>query len=130
VNGFGFLSDVLSLVIGLVVMAALMESGLEYLVVLMLKEFAPGVGDSKRELVVKLIAAAVGIFGCAVFSIDVLSQALDFLSVVPAYPPLAHWFGVVLTGFLVARGAQGIHDFAVKHLGLDGGSLPPIEDAE
>lgn len=125
-NGLEILAEVAPLIIGLVIMAALMESGIEHLVVLTLKEFGTHIGGELRALIVKWLAASLGILGCGIFGIDILSTALRLLDVVPDYPVLAHWFGVFSTGFLMARGAQAIHDFAVTYLGLDGGRLPPI----
>lgn len=126
-NGLEILAEVAPLMIGLVIMAALMESGLEHLVVLTLKEFGQHIGQERRELIVKWLAAVLGICGCGIFGIDILSTVLRLLNVKPEYPIMAHWFGIVATGFLLARGAQGIHDFAVTYLGLDGGRLPPSE---
>lgn len=120
------LGEVLPLVVGLIVMAGMVESYLEFLVVPALKQTS--LSDERRALVVKWVGALVGVLGCAVFGIDWLSRGLALLGVAPVYAPVARWFGVILTGFLVARGAQGIHDFAVAYLGLDGGSLPPFEE--
>lgn len=113
-------------VFGLIVLAALLETGLEHLVVLTLKQFGQQISEETRHLIVKWLAGLLGIFGCAVFGIDILSRTLELLEVMPDYPILAHWFGIFSTGLLVARGSQAIHDFAVTYLGLDGGRLPPI----
>lgn len=118
------LVKVAPLILGLTILAALVESFLEHLVVPALKRLITD--EEMRILATKWAAGLLGIFGCAVFGIDILSKALELLDVTPDYPPFAHWFGIVMTGLLVARGAQGIHDFAVRHLGLDGGKIPPF----
>lgn len=73
----------------------------------------------KRELALKGASAIFGVVGCLVFGLDLVGVMLALFGIVPAAPGIAGILGQVLSGVMIARGAQWLHDFGTKWLGLD-----------
>lgn len=111
---------------GILVLAALVESLVEYLIRPLVKPWvAPGTGAEPpppadpapeevnwRALLLRYVAASTGILLCCAFKLDLLAHA----GLQSPYP----WIGQVITGFIVGRGANFVHDFASRWLGATG----------
>jgi hypothetical protein len=91
---------------GILLLATLTESLVEYLIA----PVADGLKESKpwHTLILRYIAALVGIALCAVYRADLLAM----LGLVSPWP----WVGWVVTGFIIGRGANFVHDFASRWL--------------
>ena len=103
---------------GILVLATLAESLVEYLIRPLLKPWGDGPPPEgarfieTRTLALRYIAAVVGIVLCGVYQADLL------LIVGLASPwPFA---GQILTGFIIGRGANFVHDFASRWLSPTG----------
>ena len=111
---------------GILILAALVESLVEYLVRPLVKPWVtPGAGAEPpspvepapeevdwRALLLRYVAASTGILLCCAFQVDLLAYA----GLQSPYP----WIGQVITGFIVGRGANFVHDFASRWLGAAG----------
>lgn len=103
---------------GILLLATLAEALVEYLVKPLLRPLptqdgSPAPADPAREQLTDAIAcysaAAVGVLLCLAYQADMLSLAGLYTS----WP----WFGYVITGLLVGRGANFVHDFTGRWLG-------------
>lgn len=60
--------------------------------------------------VIMYIAMGVGVIGAFLYQFDVLALLADFVQV-----QIVHsWFGVLLTGLAIGRGANYLHEFVSK----------------
>ena len=90
------LGGAMDLLATLALLGFLCESMVQYI-------FAP---IKKLDPYLMYISLAVGVFLAAAFNINLMA------AVVPGIPgtPLAYWTGVVLTGLIIGRGANFVHD--------------------
>jgi hypothetical protein len=100
---------------GILILATLAESLVEYLVRPIVKPWVDGEdprASALRDLGLRYIAAAVGM------ALSVLYQA-DLLAIVGLSSP---WpiAGQLLTGLIIGRGANFVHDFASRWLSPTG----------
>jgi hypothetical protein len=91
---------------GILILATLAESLVEYLIAPPVDELA----DDKpwREIAMRYIAALVGILLAVTYQTDLLAM----LGLTSPWP----WVGWVVTGLLIGRGANFVHDFASRWL--------------
>lgn len=61
---------------------------------------------------VKYVALLAGVLLAVGFQVDIFAEYFGLVSSVP-------YLGIVLTGMLLGRGANYLHDFAREYLGLD-----------
>jgi hypothetical protein len=93
---------------GILILATLVESFVEYLIRPLVKpwvegkELEEGVVDW-RGLLLRYIAAIVGMVACFIYEADLLA----LLGLVSPWP----WVGFVVTGLVIGRGANFVHDF-------------------
>lgn len=111
---------------GILILATLVESLVEYLIRPLVKPWAapdpaaqppPSAGPAPEEvdwrgLLLRYVAASTGILLCYAFQVDLLAYA----GLHSPYP----WIGQVITGFIIGRGANFVHDFASRWLGATG----------
>jgi len=71
--------------------------------------------ETKLERYQKWFAICVGILLAFNFRLDIFSAFVDLDSWIP-------YAGVVLTGILLSRGANWLHDFLKRLTGADGGN--------
>jgi len=69
---------------------------------------APPAGLDWRALVLRYISAALGVGLCLLYRADLLL----LLQLQPPWP----WVGFVITGLLIGRGSNFVHDFATRWL--------------
>ena len=104
--------DTLETMTGILVLAALTEALVEYLFSPVIKTRAPDrrtLGLAWRDLALRYTATAVGVLLCLAYRADLFL----FFDLVPPWP----WLGYVITGLLVGRGSNFVHDFASRWLG-------------
>lgn len=114
--------DILAALTGILVLAGLSEALVEYLISPIVKAreedkepIPPGsAGLNWRDLVLRYTAAGVGVTLCVVYRADILV----FFDLVSPWP----WIGYVVTGILIGRGSNFVHDFASRWL-----TKPPYE---
>ena len=100
---------------GILVLATLVESLVEYLIRPIAKPWEPGdpPADANhlelRDLALRYGAALIGILLC-------IAYGADLLALVGLSTPVP-WVGPIVTGLLVGRGANFVHDFASRWLG-------------
>ena len=103
----------------ILILATLVESLVEYLVRPLVKpplQVRPVLiadpresGDTTwQDLVLRYVAAAVGIALCVLYKADLL----EMVSVTSPWP----YVGNVITGIIIGRGANFVHDFASRWL--------------
>lgn len=107
--------DTLETVTGILVLAALAEALVEYLFRPIIKarddeEPTPQPSDQPdwRGLALRYTAVTLGVLLCVIYRADLLL----FFDLVPPWP----WIGYVITGLLVGRGSNYLHDFASRWL--------------
>jgi hypothetical protein len=99
---------------GILVLAALAEALVEYLFSPIIKGGAddedpiPPDRLDCRDLVLRYTAAGVGVL----LSITYQADLLRFFQLTPPWP----WVGWVITGLLIGRGSNFVHDFASRWL--------------
>jgi hypothetical protein len=101
-------------------LAALVEGMVEYLISWWLKQTGkeyPPEEERNRTMAIRYAAAAIGIFLCIAYGVDLLA-----LLGLEAKAPFVI-LGPVLTGILVGRGSNYVHDFVGQWVRpvLDGG---------
>ena len=105
---------------GIIILATLAESLVEYLIRPLVKPWLGGEPpNAKAEalagLALRYVAAIVGILLCVLYQADLLAI------VGLASPwPIA---GQILTGLIIGRGANFVHDFASRWLSPTGAAL-------
>jgi len=108
--------------VGLLALGAMIEGVVELLVgswIGKVRGFVHPDQAWKRELVLKFSSAVVGIVGCLIFGLDLVGVTLSAFGVAPAMAGPAMYFGQVMSGILLGRGAQWLHDFGSRWIGLD-----------
>jgi len=102
-------------VTGILVLASLCEAIVEYLfspIVDARKEDemdqAPAPGLDWRALTLRYISVVIGIALCVVYRTDILV----FFNLWSPWP----WIGYLVTGILIGRGSNFVHDFASRWL--------------
>ena len=109
----------------ILVLAAITEGLVEYLIRPLVKPWrrsasqaGSGEGGSEdptaRDLVLRYAACLVGVALCIVYDADLLG----LLGLLPPWP----WVGPIITGLLIGRGSNFIHDFASRWL-----TKPPLD---
>jgi hypothetical protein len=99
---------------GILILATLAESLVEYLVRPLVKPWGDGEPppDARyleiRTMGLRYVAALVGVILCALYR-------ADLLAIVGLSSPWA-WTGQILTGLIIGRGANFVHDFASRWL--------------
>ena len=93
---------------GILVLAALAEALVEYLANPIIE--ALNLGDW-QALALRYTAALAGVLLCMAYRADLLV----FFHLTPPWP----WVGYVITGLLVGRGSNYVHDFASTWLTAD-----------
>jgi hypothetical protein len=105
---------------GILVLAALCEALVEYLLGPIAGPLAEKRGDESRaqrgehshldwrQLVLRYSAVLVGILLCFVYRVDLLG----YFNLWSAWP----WVGYLITGILIGRGSNFVHDFASRWL--------------
>ncbi len=74
---------------------------------------APHTGLDWRSLALRYISAALGVGLCTLYRADLLL----LLQLHPPWP----WIGYVITGLLIGRGSNFVHDFATRWLAPEDG---------
>src|SRR5512136_1822119 len=102
----------------ILILATLVESLVEYLIRPIVKPPIPTpaekimVGEPAladwRDMVLRYVAALVGIGLCILYDADLLAM----LGLVSPWP----WIGSIITGLIIGRGANFVHDFASRWL--------------
>ena len=102
----------------ILILATLVESLVEYLVRPLVKPPIPTPADrimigepetaTWRDMVLRYIAALVGVALCVLYSADLLTM----VGLTSPWP----WIGPVITGLIIGRGANFVHDFASRWL--------------
>ena len=104
----------LTAIAGILILATLVESLVEYLIRPLVKPWIEGdpPEDAKlvdwRSLVLRYVSAIVGMGACFLYQTDLLA----ILGLVSPWP----WVGYILTGLVIGRGANFVHDFAGRWL--------------
>jgi hypothetical protein len=93
---------------GILILAALTEALVEYLIAPLADNLTPPEQDHWRELGMRYIATMVAIALCFTYRADLFA----LLGIVSAWP----WVGYLLTGLIIGRGANWVHDFAGRWL--------------
>lgn len=96
---------------GIFVLAALAEALVEYLLKPVVDDIAGDVKATWRDLTLRYTAALAGILLCVLYRADLLT----YFDLVPPWP----WIGYVITGLIVGRGSNFVHDFASRWLASD-----------
>jgi hypothetical protein len=110
----------------ILILATLVESLVEYLIHPLVKLPAatggkppaarPIAGEPAvtwRDLLLRYVAAAVGILLCWIYNADLRAVAgLAMVGLVSPWP----WVGNIVTGLIIGRGANFVHDFASRWL--------------
>jgi hypothetical protein len=101
---------------GILLLSALVESLVEYLIRPLVKPWVEGPRPNQpqdtaidwRGLLLRYVAAVAAIALCTVYRQDILA----LVGLVSPWP----WIGYIVTGFIVGRGANFVHDFAGRWL--------------
>ena len=109
-----FVTGVAAPIIGILILASLNEGLMEYFVAPWFERFRKEEGELEdgatdwRLYLLRYSSAAVGVLLCLAYQVDLLS-ILGLVSPVP-------YVGSFLTGLLIGRGANFVHDFASRWL--------------
>jgi hypothetical protein len=107
---------------GILVLATLAESLVEYLVRPLVKPWGEGEPPPDtnyleiRTMILRYVAAIVGVILCVVYQADLLA----IVGLASPWAPA----GQILTGLLIGRGANFVHDFASRWLSPAGPRIP------
>ena len=104
--------------VAILILATLVESFVEYLIRPLVKPWVQGqpparlVGEEPavtiRDLILRYVAAVIGMGACVLYRADLLAMmGLD-----SPWP----WVGYLVTGLIIGRGANFVHDFAGRWL--------------
>ena len=72
-----------------------------------------------RAVALRWTAGAIGIFFCSIWGVDLMSAVVSAFGFEPLHTQTAFWFGIVMTGLMIGRGANWLHDLAKQWFGLD-----------
>lgn len=93
----------------ILVLAAVAEALVEHLVKPVVGTVDPPArGIDWRELALRYISALIGVGLCILYRADLLV----LLQLHPPWP----WIGYIITGLLIGRGSNFVHDFATRWL--------------
>ncbi|HSR31214.1 MAG TPA: hypothetical protein VLY63_11670 [Anaerolineae bacterium] len=114
------MNESISAVTGILVLATLVESLVEFLVRPLVKPYVEKPAAAKQEqdsvdwrsLLLRYVAAIVGVVLCVIYNVDLL-EMVGLVSPVP-------WVGPIITGFVIGRGANFVHDFASRWIAPGG----------
>ncbi len=99
----------------ILILAAVVEALIEHLVKPIVetvtKDDPPAAGIDWRALSLRYLSAAFAVLLCFVYRADLLI----ILNLHPPWP----WVGFLITGLLIGRGSNFIHDFAKRWLSTD-----------
>ena len=73
----------------------------------------------RRAVVLRWTAGVIGIFFCALWGVDLMSAVVSAFGFEPLHTRMAFWFGIVMTGLMIGRGANWLHDLAKTWFWLD-----------
>jgi len=90
-------------------LAAMAEGTTEYLLGPWFELLKAKWKEAEQVAPMKYVSAAVGVGFAFAYQLDLLATAFEIVS----KPP---WVGVLLTGILLGRGANFVHDFAKRYL--------------
>lgn len=113
-------NPIIYMLLAIIVLSAIIEAILEFIVVPAVKAFAPKLPKPIRALVYKFVGMVLGLLLSYAFGLDLLGVILERLEIVPPAPALAYALSITFIGVLMARGANWWHDFGQKILDLDG----------
>jgi len=116
-DAFALIAGQVSIVILLMFVAFVVEAVVEYLAASWLKLVITN--SEWRAVAMRWTGGGVGIFFCAIWGIDLMSAVVGAFGFQPLQPGPAFWFGTVITGLMIGRGANWLHDLAKKWFGLD-----------
>jgi hypothetical protein len=71
-------------------------------------EAAPSIVEGPHDLILRYAACLVGVALCVLYDADLLG----LLGLTPPWP----WVGPIITGLLIGRGSNWLHDFAGRWL--------------
>jgi hypothetical protein len=95
----------------ILILATLVESLVEYLIRPIVKPQAPTPEPAAvtwRDMALRYVAALVGVALCILYNADLLA----LVGLVSPWP----WIGSVITGIIIGRGANFVHDFSSRWL--------------
>ena len=111
------MQDPLTQITGILVLATIAEALVEHLFAPLVDlrdantmEPQPGALLDWRALILRYISVFIGVLLCIVYRVDLLTT-FDLSSPWP-------WFGYAITGILIGRGSNFIHDFAGRWLAV------------
>jgi len=116
-DAYNLIAGQLAIVILLTFIAFIVEAVVEYLAASWLKLVITS--SEWRAVVLRWTAGVVGIFFCAIWGVDLMSAIVRSFGFEPLHTRLAFWFGIVITGIMIGRGSNWLHDMAKKWFGLD-----------
>ena len=116
-DAYGLIAGQVAIVILLTFIAFIVEAVVEYLAASWLKLVITS--SEWRAVVLRWAGGVVGIFFCAIWGIDLMSAIVSAFGFEALQPRPAFWFGIVITGLMIGRGANWLHDLAIKWFGLD-----------
>ena len=93
---------------GILILAALVEALMEHLIAPLADTVTPPDQEHWRELGMRYLAALVAIALCFTYRADLFA----ILGIQSPWP----WVGYLLTGLVIGRGANWVHDFAGRWL--------------
>jgi hypothetical protein len=115
------LNETLAAITGILVLAALSEALVEYLFAPIVDARAPdetmqpepsanrpAVGLDWRALALRYVSVLIGVALCFVYQVDLLV----YFNLSSPWP----WVGYLVTGILIGRGSNFVHDFAGRWL--------------
>ena len=107
------MQEPLAAITGILVLATIAEALVEHLFAPLVDarapdDTAPDAVLDWRALVLRYVSVFIGIVLCIVYRVDLLTY-FDLSSPWP-------WFGYAITGMLIGRGSNFIHDFAGRWL--------------
>ena len=107
------MQDPLTQITGILVLATIAEALVEHLFAPLVDlrtadEPDPAALLDWRALILRYISVFIGVLLCIVYRVDLL----EFFKLASPWP----WVGWVITGILIGRGSNFIHDFASRWL--------------
>jgi hypothetical protein len=107
------MNESIAAVTGILVLATIAEALVEYLLAPIVEAKGPSGSKSEtavpwRSLALRYCAALIGVALSVVYQVDLLA----FFNLSSPWP----WVGWVITGILIGRGSNFVHDFASRWL--------------
>ena len=101
-------------------------SWLPWVIALLVPSWIEQRQEDLRALLLRVVGFAFGIALAITIGLDLIAAVVSAFNCTPNYPAGAAMIGRILTGLLLARGAQWFHDVGTTWLGLDQKALPGI----